>query len=161
MAELEARIQALVPELQDQILDWTLLTGVSESLTRINRKYRPPMQMQLDRRTRILAAKFYYRNCCFRCPVGDWFTMYKWLGKINEEHVGLINHIDIVASHQWNFRDSLKVLELYGHAIVGRNMPVKPDVLEFCFNLKDADGNNTRVWLNSSQIMERMLRDES
>lgn len=69
---LEQRIQALPQELQDNILDFTLLDP--PSVVRIKAWYqKPPWQLSVNRRTRALVARHYYSFSTFQLGYG-----YRW-----------------------------------------------------------------------------------
>lgn len=69
MASLDNRIADLAQELQDKILDHTLIATAQESLlpdVLITNNYRPPWQTRFDSRSRKEFIKWYYKHNIFR-----------------------------------------------------------------------------------------------
>ena len=63
---IKERIEKLPQELQDEILDWTLLlTSKKATHVLITPEYCPPWQLSVNQRTRRIQAYEYYSNSIF------------------------------------------------------------------------------------------------
>ena len=91
---IEWRIHQLPQELQDTILDFVLTIPSTE--VQLTTAYKPPWQLSVDRRTRRVQAKDYYRYVHFYIPD----SMYRaplvvWMRSIPAIYRGLIAEIRI------------------------------------------------------------------
>ncbi|USW56684.1 hypothetical protein Slin15195_G100030 [Septoria linicola] len=78
MSELDSRIKALAQELQDLILDFTLIASFKPTHQgdvvrlgfddRYGTPYKPPWQLSVDRRSRKEFATWYYGENIFYLP---------------------------------------------------------------------------------------------
>ncbi|KAI5362629.1 hypothetical protein Slin14017_G063100 [Septoria linicola] len=68
---VESRIQSLAQELQDLILDFTLLATMKNEEVLVSQDYRPPWQISVDSRTRKVVAPVYYGIAIFEIDRAD------------------------------------------------------------------------------------------
>jgi hypothetical protein len=92
---LDARIQALAQELQDEIFSFAFLQ-IPISVF-IDKDYKPPMALQLNRKLRARFAKAYYANVMFMCK-GHKYERYKhymaaWASQLEKQHRDAIQKI--------------------------------------------------------------------
>lgn len=66
---IEQRIQSLPQELQNEILDYTLVGGLPRAPVTISADYRPPWQLSVDHRSRAIVQEAFYS--------GNLFVFYK------------------------------------------------------------------------------------
>lgn len=87
---LDDRIQALPQELQDGIVE-AFLAVDSSATVKISPNYKPPMQLQVNRRLRSIFAKTYYSNSTFQFK--DHVVTSRWLLSLEFEHRACIQNI--------------------------------------------------------------------
>ncbi|KAI5362623.1 hypothetical protein Slin14017_G063040 [Septoria linicola] len=121
MAELETRIESLAQELQDLILDFTLIGGIesarSGDAVHVERgTYKPPWQLSVNRRSRKEVSASYYSSNIFQLP--DAFeemqlviqmTIISWLKALSGEHQASLREIRIgrsIRSAQVSFTEA-------------------------------------------------------
>lgn len=102
--DIEDRIRRLPQELQDLILDFTLIP--SARTVNINESYRPPWQLRINRRSREIVAMTYYRDTTFiidsqkgqqpAYPQYRVSVLQCWLSSLRRKDRRLISHIHAI-----------------------------------------------------------------
>ncbi|PPJ52782.1 hypothetical protein CBER1_11306 [Cercospora berteroae] len=103
--ELPHFIQALALELQDMILDYTLVASLENAKDKsptnkimLTSRYRFPWQLHLNRRTRRLVAHHYFAYPVFQlrdahCCLKGSAVLEAWLINVDPLYIGLITKI--------------------------------------------------------------------
>lgn len=89
------RIQALSRELQDLILDFTLLAGVECRDVQIGAAYKPPWQLGVNQRTRKFLVKHYHRTSIFTAVEKSPSQWRGWLCSLPPNTMPLIQEIRV------------------------------------------------------------------
>lgn len=85
-------VQDLPAELYNEILDLTL--AVDTDAVTLDNNYKPPVQLQIDRFSRKVNARRYYRNTIFTINRFQDFRMSaKLLASLPKKHVKLVKTI--------------------------------------------------------------------
>ncbi|KAK4494924.1 hypothetical protein PRZ48_014280 [Zasmidium cellare] len=98
--ELEHRIQNLPQELQDGIFEYYLIIPAETVV--INKTYKPPAHLQINRAMREKLAKEYYGHITFTLE-GDRSTVEttcsKWLSSLPSQHLDIVARVRIESFH--------------------------------------------------------------
>lgn len=85
-------VQDLPPELYIEILDYTL--AIATDPVTLDNTYKPPVQLQIDRFSRKVNARRYYRNTIFTINRFQDFRMSaKFLASLPKKHVKMVKTI--------------------------------------------------------------------
>lgn len=87
---LDERIQALAQELQDIIFDYTV--AIDTEVVTIDKDWKAPWQLQINRATRAKFSKVYYSHTRFNVNTdcNSVFTMDQWLDMLEDNHRAVI-----------------------------------------------------------------------
>ncbi|GIZ41281.1 hypothetical protein CKM354_000459200 [Cercospora kikuchii] len=94
LPSIEDRIQALSQELQDLILDFTLSSGVKCHNVWIVGNYKPPWQLQVNKRTRRFLLNHYSSESLFTVVHNSGFWR-SWLRSLPATTLSMIQHIGV------------------------------------------------------------------
>ncbi|KAK3679594.1 hypothetical protein LTR37_021380 [Vermiconidia calcicola] len=87
-----ARWETLPAELRDNIYEFVFITARSK--VHITSNYRPPALLQLDRTSRDLFARSYYRKTTFVLQdPGSWTRLVQWLQSLERSHQSMLQDI--------------------------------------------------------------------
>lgn len=115
-------MQSLPQELYDTIYDLTFTFDIGEVI--IDSTYRTPSRLRVDRNSRELFAKQYYRDNTFYCHERNTNALVSWLQSLPHVHIAYIQriHYDISPSpsqlDSWRdverraYGDYIKLMEL-------------------------------------------------
>ncbi|CZT19596.1 uncharacterized protein RCC_05447 [Ramularia collo-cygni] len=102
--DLSAHIKGLPQELQDDIFELTLEHLLPGTVI-IKNSYKPPMLLQMSRKTRAKFAEKYYSRTTFHVQDPNWDArvfshqgvtdVTKWIAKMPQTHVDLMKHVKI------------------------------------------------------------------
>lgn len=100
---VEERIKALPQELQDQILESTLIASLKlQEVVTLNKSYFPPWQLSINRVTRKTIAEAYYGVAIFQVVIDASANVYwqdglgiasKWLASLSERERSSISQL--------------------------------------------------------------------
>ncbi|PPJ52781.1 hypothetical protein CBER1_11305 [Cercospora berteroae] len=94
LPSIDDRIQALSQELQDLILDFTLLSGVKCHNAWIIGSYKRPWQLEVNKRTRKFLLEHYYSESMFILGDNPGFWR-SWLRSLPTTRASMIQHIGV------------------------------------------------------------------
>jgi hypothetical protein len=172
------RVQALPPELFNEIRDLVLTCPLSENEISINKKYRLPAQFHVSKELRRRFSKAFFETFTFSFP--DGLTLVKWLLSLERPHRNMIRGLYLVVEEyvlrdwemvDWQylmdvrFRDG-KRLAMAGDYIRGSEclslLGLRPGVLH---TRKGGQWDRKESWLNASRKrggrMWRLLEEEA
>lgn len=124
--ELARGLQTLPSELYNIIYDLTFTTTPNNQPHRIDKTYKPPTTLQIDRASRSQAAQSFYTNITFNLPVKAGLNepddailvngrlvdpvndtlAHSWLLSLTPEHLRLLRKVRVVSPF-WLIRDSV------------------------------------------------------
>ncbi|GIZ41631.1 hypothetical protein CKM354_000493000 [Cercospora kikuchii] len=92
-AELRQRMHNLPTELFNDIYD--LVMTPDETEVKLDRKYKPPIQLQIDRLCRKRFSEKYYKLTHFTVPWLNPGRLVSWLTRLTEEHRASVRCINV------------------------------------------------------------------
>ncbi|CZT16246.1 uncharacterized protein RCC_02088 [Ramularia collo-cygni] len=113
--ELDKRVQSLPQELQDDIKETLIMSGLPDGLIVLDRTYKPPLGLQIDRASRERFAMEYYKSGAYHdavtmakpapIPCLVWGlaepmkeacdVVIRWLGTLEKSHIELLQTLQI------------------------------------------------------------------
>ncbi|CAK1357965.1 unnamed protein product [Cercospora beticola] len=157
---LEERIQSLAQELQDMILDYTLL--IEPTTVNITDRYQPPWQLSVNRRTRPLVAEHYYSTST-SSDMTRLHDLQQWLDRIPAEYVQMIENVEFGVR---NMHDAKKWLKIYTRSLEQHwGIVLAPGVLRAWFKKHKRSGSPSEwvyvSWKDAAALDDREMRAES
>ncbi|PPJ55368.1 hypothetical protein CBER1_08697 [Cercospora berteroae] len=155
-AELDRRIKGLPQELQDEILGLTV--AIEPASVDIDRSYKPPWQLAINKALRQKVAQKYYSSTLFVTVVNDRdeIAILNWLSSLSADHRHLISEIRLCLGHNCTMcnhfdpntmRDLRKRIWLGVHRQIISDLRVGGRVFKGKKIVEDDQGNTREVWL--------------
>ena len=138
---LKRYLNALPQELYDYILDLTITPELS--IRYIDRNYRPPAILQIDRTSRFKAAQRYYGDGSkFFCS--NYYDCILWLASLSNEHAALLQEVHCESlSFSWmldlfDYEAKMQRMYILGE-LKDRGIQLDPDALHIRVRRKHGD----------------------
>ncbi|KAM3424682.1 hypothetical protein BST61_g6669 [Cercospora zeina] len=157
---VEQRIRNLSQELQDMILDYTLL--VEPSTVTITDTYRPPWQLSVNRRTRPIVAQHFYSTSTFNDNTA-LKNLEHWLDSLPEAQIPMLTKVDFGVR---SLSEAKKWLTIYTQSLEDQfRIVLAPGVLRAWFTKKNkhrwAQEWVYVSWKDAAALEDREMRGES
>lgn len=112
MTDLASLVQALPGELYNKIYD---LTFTFDDIYNIDRNYKPPSSLQVNRATRNAHMKIYYRSI-FHVGMEN---LIKWLASLTCGQARTLTDVLLTDSKNWSEKSIEDMWSLAGHYVMG------------------------------------------
>ncbi|KXT14089.1 hypothetical protein AC579_802 [Pseudocercospora musae] len=158
---IEERITALPQELQDQILETTLIASIKlQNVVLITPNYKPPWQLSVNRATRRVVAEVYYGTFVFQVIVlnlgalrNRLATANRWLLSLPATQRFTISHFRLdrcrgAISSKSEFWKRLALHDNRRLFLSCYTLPLNSRCIEVDARLENSDGSVTTRWVN-------------